>query len=543
MYRLLAVAVSGWLLTILLQSAPASPAQRPHPAVRPGDLFATSHECLACHNGMTAPSGDDVSIGVTWRATMMANSSRDPYWQASVRRETLDHPRAAAAIEDECSTCHMPMAHTAARASGTPANVFQQLRSGGALGRLAQDGVSCTLCHQITPANLGTPASFTGGFVIDTAAPAETRPLFGPFAPDAALRRLMHSATGFQQAQGLHVRESELCATCHTLYTTARGPAGEPIGHFPEQVPFQEWQHSRYAGTASCQSCHMPAIAGAAPIASVLGQPREGTRLHSFVGGNFFVLRMLDRFRGDLGVEATPAELARASAATIQHLGDAAARLTIGRAVIAGGRLDVDVSIENLSGHKLPTAYPSRRVWIRLIVRDAAGRVLFSSGAVQPSGAIAGNANDENAAAFEPHYRQITQPHEVQIYEPILADSSGRITTGLIQAIRYAKDNRILPHGFDKGTAHADVAVHGTARDDADFTGGGDRVQYLVDVRGASGPLTVEADLLYQPIGFRWAENLRGYNAAEPSRFVKYYDAMAPDSAATLSRATISVRP
>ena len=44
------------------------------------------------------------------------------------------------------------------------------------LGLLAHDGVSCTLCHQIQPANLGQPSSFTGRFDI-----APTREIFGPY--------------------------------------------------------------------------------------------------------------------------------------------------------------------------------------------------------------------------------------------------------------------------------------------------------------------------------------------------------------------------
>ena len=49
-------------------------------------VFETSDRCMACHNGLRAPSGEDVSIGAAWRSSMMANSSRDPYWQAGVRR-------------------------------------------------------------------------------------------------------------------------------------------------------------------------------------------------------------------------------------------------------------------------------------------------------------------------------------------------------------------------------------------------------------------------------------------------------------------------
>ena len=38
-----------------------------------GSLFQTSNECFACHNGLTTPSGEDVSIGISWRSSMMAN--------------------------------------------------------------------------------------------------------------------------------------------------------------------------------------------------------------------------------------------------------------------------------------------------------------------------------------------------------------------------------------------------------------------------------------------------------------------------------------
>ena len=64
------------------------------------DVFKTSEQCMPCHNGLRTPQGEDVSIGASWRGSMMANSSRDPYWQAAVRRETIDHPAAAAAIEE-----------------------------------------------------------------------------------------------------------------------------------------------------------------------------------------------------------------------------------------------------------------------------------------------------------------------------------------------------------------------------------------------------------------------------------------------------------
>src|SRR5260370_36970252 len=55
--------------------------------------FRTSDRCVACHNGMKTKAGEDFSIGLDWRASIMANSSRDPYWQGSVGRGKLCHPQ------------------------------------------------------------------------------------------------------------------------------------------------------------------------------------------------------------------------------------------------------------------------------------------------------------------------------------------------------------------------------------------------------------------------------------------------------------------
>jgi hypothetical protein len=98
-----------------------------------GLLFQPSSQCMTCHNGVSTPSGEDVSFGTLWRASMMAHSARDPYWQAGVRREVTDHPRAQAAIENECSRCHMPMAHVQTHDMGGQQSVFANL--GGAWHR------------------------------------------------------------------------------------------------------------------------------------------------------------------------------------------------------------------------------------------------------------------------------------------------------------------------------------------------------------------------------------------------------------------------
>lgn len=557
----------------------------------PASHFRTADACAACHTGLVTTAGEDVSFDASWRTSMMANSARDPYWHASVRREVADHPGSRGAIEDECSACHMPMMRYDARAAGREGRVFDHLASAGlipapaasrtaghavwpggaspgvgptaegrqpapaaarrgagpvaaadaAAARLALDGVSCTVCHQIAADGLGAPESFNGGFRLAPAPSHGTRRVFGPFEIDAGRARIMQSSSAFEPAAAAHLRSSELCATCHTLITQALGPDGAVIGELPEQVPFLEWQHSSWRDVASCQTCHMPVVEEPMAITPVLGQPRTGVARHTFHGGNFFMQRMLARAGAELGVEAASGELDAAARATELFLATQAAGLAVRRAGRDGSHVAFEVAVSSRTGHKLPTAYPSRRAWLHVTVRDGAGAVVFESGALRPDGSIAGNDNDADPARFEPHHEVIERADDVQIYEAVMADAGGAVTTGLLSAVRYVKDNRILPEGFDKATARAEVAVRGGAAGDPDFVGGGDAVRYRVPVGGAAGPFEIDVELLYQPIGYRWAKNLAEYDTIESRRFLRLYDEMARVSATRLARATLHV--
>jgi hypothetical protein len=392
------------------------------------------------------------------------------------------------------------------------------------------------LCHQITDQKLGTAESFTGGYAVPAGDAPVPRPMFGPFRIERGMTSIMRSATGFEPTESPHVRQSELCATCHTLVTKARGPQGEVIGELAEQMPFLEWKHSAFVTEErSCQSCHMPVVEEDTPIASVLGAPRKGFARHTFVGGNAFMQRLLNRYRIELGVQAPADELNAAIETTIRNLQSRTARLSIENAAVRQRRLVADIKVENATGHKLPTGYPSRRVWLHVIARDGAGRIIFESGALEPGGAIAGNDNDVDALRVEPHYQQIDDPGEVQIYESVMRDRTGAPTTGLLSAVGYLKDNRLLPRGFEKSNADAWIAVVGTAAEDADFAGAGDVVRYTIALGDAKGPFRIDAELRFQVIGFRWAENLRPYKSEETRRFVAYYESMASSSSELLA--------
>jgi hypothetical protein len=502
--------------------------------------FQTSDRCVACHNGMTTKSGEDISIGLDWRPSMMANSSRDPYWQASVRRESVDHPESMPAIEDECSVCHMPITHLQAKSEGRKTEIFAHLpfNADNKDNAAAEDGVSCSVCHQIAKEKLGTAETFNGAFKVDDPEKGDRRSEYGPFAIDAGHERVMQSSTGgFVPTAAAHIRDSALCGTCHTLYTQALGPGGKEIGAFPEQMPYLEWLHSDYPAKSSCQSCHMPEVHEEVPVTSIMGQPRQGMHRHEFVAANFFMQHMLNEYRGDLSVAALPQELTSAAARTVTFLQTQSARVSIRNLESSSRALTMEVLVENLSGHKLPTAYPSRRAWLHVAIRDANRRTVFESGALNPDASIKGNDNDTDPLRFEPHYPEITSPEQVEIYEAIPKDSAGHVTTGLLSAVGYLKDNRILPPGFSKQTADKDIAVIGEAANDPNFTDKGSLIRYSVSTGDAPGPFHIEAELWYQPIGFRWAHNLAPYTEAEPQRFVNYYDSMSSSTAVMLARA------
>src|SRR5436190_1471652 len=121
-------------------------------------------------------------------------------------------------------------------------------------------------------------------------------------------------------------------------------------------------------------------------------------------------------------------------------------------------------------GMSSSAAISSCSAWLHFSVKDRNGRVVFESGALNPNGSITGNDNDTDPLRFEPHYNEISNPDQVQIYEDIMVGANNMVTTGLLTAVRFIKDNRLLPKGFDKGGVDPQIAVQGGAANDADFT-------------------------------------------------------------------------
>ncbi|MBN1668502.1 MAG: hypothetical protein JW862_15515, partial [Anaerolineales bacterium] len=352
------------------------------------ELMAGAGVCITCHTNTIDEGGNDVSFDTLWRSGMMANAAHDPYWQATVSGEIALAPELKDVIEDKCATCHMPMARLEAITQGNATNIFGVgfTAADNELHTLAMDGVSCNVCHQIEADNFGQAESFSGNYQIDTDIPKGERPSYGPFPANGNLPLVMQVASGYVPIQSDHIRDSALCGTCHNLYTPYLDAAGEIAGEFPEQMIYTEWENSQYANLQACNACHMPASDGKALLSITSQNPKGPVAQHAFEGGNVFMLTMLALNGEELGVTASPENFTDAIARNLGLLQTQTANLTLENVTVADGQLQADVRIESGVGHKFPAGFPSRRVWLHFSVLDAAGQVVFESGAVGADG-------------------------------------------------------------------------------------------------------------------------------------------------------------
>jgi len=509
--------------------------------------FSGSGNCAVCHNTLTDATASDVSIESDWSTSMMANSTRDPFWRAKVASEIRRNPNLKAVLDDKCSRCHAPMANVEATYEGSAVELFGNgfLNPQNAYYNHAVDGVSCTACHQIeNNGKLGTLEGFSGHFSIVALGTAE-RTAFGQYTDPATNPMLSNS--GFRPTYAAHMSDSAMCATCHNLKTPYLDSTGTvvsttPETEFPEQMVYTEWENSSFAsGTTAkrCQDCHMPATDGV----KISNRPnflsaRNDFASHTLVGANTTVLDILSRNKAALGVTADGFDTAIARS---REMLAAAADIEVVSQTLVNDELTVQLRINNRSGHKLPTSYPSRRAYIHFAVNDAAGNIIFESGKTNADGSIVGADADTNLSRYEPHYDVITQADQVQMYEAIMQDTDNNVTYTLLRAASYVKDNRIPPAGFDKNTVGDDIRVVGAARNDANFNSGSDIITYKIKL-GSATPVSFTAELQYQALAYGFIKDLFQDNLnPEVAKFETLYNS-ATIRVETISRLNRSLR-
>lgn len=524
--------------------------------------FTTSPACASCHSATDGASalkdeaGRDISPFELWQATMMANASRDPFWWAMVTAERLATPSLAEAIEGKCTQCHAPIAGARPELWENDPMTLEQLVSDSVRGQLGLDGVACSACHKIGDEGLDTGTQWSGH--LDLRADAV---IFGPH-PDPFTMPMLHH-TGLTPTQADHFERSSFCAGCHTLDTTPVDPGGTPLGgHYSEQSPYLEWLNSEFnnegpnpSTTArTCQDCHMPRDSeDGVPISTRIARrpmgddfppidERSPFHRHSFVGGNSLIPAILRDHSEELHPQASAAAFDAVIARATAQLQQNTATVALQGLTRDGDTLVIDVRAENLAGHKLPTGFPSRRLWIDLMVRDAHDAVVFRSGGVNTQGRLVDTtgtviASESVGGPTQPHHQTILKDTQVQVYETIMSNGDGEAVFRLLRAERDLKDNRLLPRGWSHDGAYMDRIGPELGGDDANFVGGSDNTEYRVNAPPAAGPYTIDVRLLYQPISTRFAEELFAWDAPEINAFERMWDATnkTPVTVATAS--------
>ncbi len=485
-------------------------------------LFSGSGNCILCHqsngNAMTW-NGQDISPITYWRSTMMGNASKDPLWRAMVAEEVSNFPQHQQMIETTCTKCHSPIGFTQAIYNGQNNYSMAELK----LDPLANDGVSCTVCHQIKPDNFGTPQSYSGNYIIHA-----DSILYGPY--ENSDTTLMRAVVGYKAQYSSHTNNSELCATCHTLFTPTMNGQGNIVGSFPEQTPYLEWKNSIYPSQdIQCQSCHMPKIYDLIKISGMGNFPdRTPFWRHTFVGGNVYMLNLLKNNIDSLGLTAEPVHFDSTISRTEYNLKENSIELTASTSY-QNDLLSIKLYIKNLTGHKIPTGIPFRRMWVHLKVEDENHNVIFESGQWDNTGKIINYNSD-----YEPHYDLITSEDQVQVYEGVFADVNNQVTYTLLKASHFVKDNRLPPIGFiTTHPSYDSIKIVGDANNDSNFNRygtyqggtGGDSVIYLIPAL-PNKYYRVTAEVCYQSVKPQLVDHIRNIINDDIYKFVTMYDAL-----------------
>lgn len=262
------------------------------------------------------------------------------------QRETLGE------LGDFCVKCHTPIGNLRGetKVEFDATNDVHVQRTRG-LSEEAMDGVSCLVCHSTTKVN--GPANANFELVLDGVRRAPIRD------PDPT--------PAHESAFSSTHTSSSICGTCHVVVNQKNVALEET---------FSEWVASTFNGAKSCQDCHMRPYQAPAAV----GHRERTIHDHSFAGVDVSLLPP-DSFPGYDDMRSKTERLLQESARF--------------EAVAVPSERRIDVTIENLAGHALPSgATADREMWIELVVTSDDGTVALESGTLDERGDLrTSNAN------------------------------------------------------------------------------------------------------------------------------------------------------
>jgi hypothetical protein len=533
--------------------------------------FLTSSQCLGCHGASSdnmalqyAKMGKkpiNLSPYTEWRASMMGLAGRDPIFHAQLESEKTLYPSQTEFFDNTCYRCHGVMGQRQVEADKNQPFKHSMVYAlpdepDGKYGALARDGVSCSACHRIAKDELGTPASFTGKFKVDPPDVAN-----GPFDQPTTLP--MKNSLGITIRQAEQVKTSALCGSCHTVILPVFDKKGRQVRdkngkpkEFHEQMTYPEWQNSSYqnerepfdrATVRTCQDCHMPAKLGDLKLAFRIAnieddtypftdgraankdihvQVRDPYSRHTLVGLNQFGLMFFQQFPEILGIRtadymfsAGVLGLSTSQRSSSELANEQTAKIAVTSLNRTADFVEARVEVENLAGHGMPSGVAFRRAFITFEALDEKGNVVWASGRTNNVGAIVKGITGEvlptefffdpvtRKQVFQPHYEIITAENQPQIYEELVADTEGKITTSFVGLDQPLKNNRLQPKGWRSDGPYAEfTGPHGDAEHDPDYDGktgasGIDKLTYRIPLNELTrGIVAVRAVLNYQSI-------------------------------------------
>ena len=333
--------------------------------------FQSAEECMECH----------LEHYQEWSSSFHATSFSDPVFM-SIWSSEKDH-RPLTGV-NYCVQCHAP----AAFVSGYDLDGVQ----GGddaSLPDIIREGVSCDICHTMVNKS---PSVHTQDHVAAVAQyyinPGENIKYGSIESPDT---------NSYHESLYLPLfNSSSSCKPCHN----------QSIRGMPIEMTFSEWDEHPGLSMAgpSCQSCHMKKQA-------------DGHSSHYFAGVDLLFYNGLDE-SSDQYKEVINL-LNESVNIDFEYLNPQTGMLDSVR--IENDSLFIPISINNLTGHKLPSGTSfSREAWLELLVINSTNDTIYQKGLVVNSSDTL-DYNDES----------------LMLYTTILYDEGGEIIHEASNAFSY----------------------------------------------------------------------------------------------------------
>jgi len=347
--------------------------------------FISPETCGSCHDGIYSQ----------WKGSMHNLALPD-----IIYLEAADAGLKGLTDKDEieeaehCQTCHTPVGYITGYPLKTSDNISK-------IDEISKQGVQCDYCHSIT----GAYAVYNAKY--------KYSPGNGDEDPGVKRGPFKDSVSDFHKSEfsEFHTK-SEMCGTCHDVKHVRFGTWLE--------TTYQEWQSSPYNKQGvQCQDCHMyqrpgfPSTGSTERVknpgaATADGVKRDHIFTHYFVGGNTAIP---SKEKNETLVKMAEERLKNAVVIKIDPK-------TEGNNIVV--RL-----LNNGAGHYVPTGLTNvRQVWLKVVVKDNKGKVIFSTGVPDRKGYLPANSI---------------------VYNTVLGDGKGNPVDNVAKAREIISDNRLKP--------------------------------------------------------------------------------------------------